>query len=299
MLIFHHKQFLMKNRLLEKLNNTVEWFSTTGADLLVGVILLIIFYLIGVYARKLIHRRAQKTPEKGVILGFLGNVLMAVFILIGFILLLNELNLNKVMAGILAGAGFISIIVGIAFKDIGENFLSGIILAFSRPFAIGDLLQVEGATGRVLQLNLRNTQLRTVEGRDVFVPNSMLVNRMLVNYTRDGLMRHDFVLGIDNAEDIGRAIQIALTTLGEIKQVEQAGKLKPIVLIDEFGSSTINLRIYIWTNLREIEQATPAIKSRVMRKVYEAFMDSGISMPRTVLELKRYEPIDKSGKETA
>lgn len=296
MLIFHLKLLLMKDRLLEKLNNTLDWFVTTGPDLLVGVSLLVIFYLLGVYSRKLIHRHARRKPERGVILGFLGNVLMAAFVIIGLIFMLNELNLNKLMAGLLAGAGFISIIVGIAFKDIGENFLSGILLAFSRPFAIGDLLQVESTTGRVLQLNLRNTHLRTVEGRDVFVPNSWLVNRMLVNYTRDGLMRHDFVLGIDNAEDIGRAIQIALATLGEITNVEQAGSLKPNVLIDEFSSSTINLRVFIWTNVREIEQATPAIKSRVMKKVYEAFMHAEIAMPSTVLELKRYEPVDTSAK---
>lgn len=286
----------MKDRLLEKLNNTLDWFITTGPDLLVGAILLVIFYLIGAYSRKLIHRRALRKPERGVILGFIGNVLMVIFVLIGFFFLLNELNLNRVMTGLLAGAGFISIIIGIAFKDIGENFLSGIILAFSRPFAIGDLLQVENITGRVLQLNLRNTHLRTIEGRDVFVPNSMLVNRILVNYTRDGLMRHDFVLGIDNAEDISRATQIALATVGEITQVQQGGILKPTVLIDEFSSSTINLRIFIWTDVREIEQATPAIKSRVMRKVYEAFMNAGIAMPSTVLELKRYEPVEKPTK---
>lgn len=284
----------MKDRLLEKLNNTLDWFIATGPDLLVGAILLVIFYLIGMYTRKLIHRRALQRPERGVILGFIGNVLMVFFVLIGLFLLLNELNLNRVMTGLLAGAGFISIIIGIAFKDIGENFLAGVILAFSRPFAIGDLLQVENITGRVLQLNLRNTHLRTVEGRDVFVPNSMLVNRVLINYTRDGLMRHDFVLGIDNAEDIGRATQIALATLSDISQVQQGGKLKPFVLIDEFSSSSINLRVFIWTNLREIELATPAIKSRVMKKVYEALLEAGVSMPRTVFELKRYEPSEKS-----
>lgn len=280
----------MKDRLLEKFDNTTAWFSTTGADLLVGLVLLLIFYLIGVYARKVIHRYARRTPERGVILGFIGNVVMALFVLLGFVLLLNELNLNKVMAGILAGAGFISIIVGIAFKDIGENFLSGILLAFSRPFAIGDLIEVSGTTGRVEYLNLRNTHIRTAEGRDVFVPNSMLVNGMLVNYTKDGLMRHNFLLGIDNAEDIGRATQIALATLSEFKGVEQSAALKPAVLIDEFSSSSINLRLHFWTNSKEMESTAPAIKSQVMKAVYEAFTEHGVSMPSTIIEIKQYEP---------
>lgn len=283
----------MKDRLLEKLNNTLDWFSTTGPDLLVGVVLLIIFYLIGVYSRKLMHQRAQKNPERGVILGFIGNILMAIFILIGLFFLLNELNLNKVMTGLLAGAGFISIIIGIAFKDIGENFLAGFLLAFSRPFAIGDLIDVDNVTGRVLQLNLRNTHLRTAEGRDVFIPNSLLVNRVLVNYTRDGLMRHHFILGIDNEEDIGNAIQVALRTMEDMAQVLQGGKQKPYLLIDQFSESTINLKVFFWTNLREIETSSAMVKSRVMRQVYDAYRQAGISMPGNIVELKRYQPIEQ------
>jgi len=287
----------MKDALHEKYFNTIDWFMETGPDLLVGAVLFVLFYFIGSRVRRGMHNRAQRKPEKGVILGFTGNVLMAIFILFGIFLFLNEMGWNRLMAGLLAGAGFISIVIGIAFKDIGENFLAGILLAFSRPFGISDLIEVEGITGRVLQLNLRNTHLRTAEGRDVFVPNSMLVNKILVNYTRDGLMRHSFALGIDNEEDIGRAMQVALKCLEEIPQVQQGGKRKPYLLIDQFGDSTIQLRVFFWTNLREIEMSSTILKSRVMRKVYEAFQKAGISMPGNIVELKRYEPLKPAAKD--
>lgn len=287
----------MKSALRERFLNIVEWFKESGTDLLIAFVLLLVFYFIGAWVRKLAHQRARKNPERGVVLGFIGNVLMAIFILIGLFLFLNEMNWNRVLTGLLAGAGFISLVIGFAFKDIGENFLAGVLLAFSRPFSIGDLIDVEHITGRVLQLNLRNTHLRTVEGRDVFVPNSMLVNRVLVNYTRDGLMRHSFVLGIDYDSDIKRAIQIALLTMEKETQVQQGGELKPYILIQDFGQSTINLKVYFWTNLREIEVASEMIKSRVMRKVYEAFDKEGISMPGNIVELKRYQPVEKDEKE--
>lgn len=286
----------MKARFTEKLENTFLWFGDHGPDLVVGIVLFLLMYFIGILVRKFIHRQARRTPERGVILGFIGNVLMAVFLVVGLFLFLNELKMNKLITGLAAGAGFISVVVGIAFKDIGENFLSGIILAFSRPFSIGDLVEVSGTTGRVLQLNLRNTHLRTIQGRDVFVPNSLLVNGVLVNYTRDGLIRHDFVLGIDNAEDIGKALQIALETMQAHGQIEKSGKVKPYVLIDEFSSSTINLRLYFWTNLKQIELTSPIIKSQVMKNVYEAFVAANIAMPSTILELKRYEPVQLEAK---
>lgn len=283
----------MKSALRDRFLNTIEWFKESGADLFIAFVLLLLFYFIGIWARRLAHNRAKKYPDRGVILGFIGNVLMAVFILIGLFLFVNEMGWSKVLTGLLAGAGFISLVIGFAFKDIGENFLAGVLLAFSRPFSIGDLIDVEHITGRVLQLNLRNTHLRTAEGRDVFVPNSMLVNRVLVNYTRDGLMRHSFILGIDNDSDIKQAIQIALLTMEKDTQVQQGGALKPYILIHEFGESTINLRVFFWTNLREIEVGSERIKSRVMRNVYEAFQKEGISMPGQIIELKRYQPVQK------
>lgn len=289
----------MKEALRDKFFSTKAWFVETGPDLLVGMALLVLFYFIGSSVRRGLHKRALRKPEKGVILGFTGNVLMAVFILFGLFLFLNEMGMSRIITGLLAGAGFLSLIIGFAFKDIGENFLAGIILAFSRPFAIADLIEIEGTTGRVLQLNLRNTHLRTAEGRDVFIPNSLLVNRVLINYTRDGLMRHHFFIGIDNEEDIGRALQTALSSLDEIPQVLKGGEQKPYLLIDQFGESAIQLKVFYWTNLREIELSETVIKSRVMRKVYEAFRNAGISMPGNIVELKRYEPIQKDPEESS
>lgn len=276
--------------MLEKFNQTIAWLQESGPDLLVGTFLLALSYFLGSRIRKGFLNRARKTPEKGIVLGFIGNIVLAFFALLGIFLLFNEMGWNKLMTGLIAGAGFISVIVGIAFKDIGENFLAGILLAFSRPFAIGDQIEVADTTGRVLQLNLRNTHLRTVEGRDVFVPNSMLVNQVLINYTRDGLMRHNFLIGIDNEEDIGRAMQIILRTLEKFDLIQQSAQLKPFVLINEFTSSAILLKIYVWMNNKEVETAMPVIKSRVMKEVYEALQKENIVMPGDIIEIKRHEP---------
>ena len=276
-----------------KFENIESWIANSGADFLMGVLLFVVFYIAGSMLRKFMISRSMRHPERGVVYGFIGNVVMAVFVVLGIILFMSEMGWNKVMTGVLAGAGFISIVVGIAFKDIAENFLAGILLAFSRPFAIGDLLDVDGTVGRVLRLNLRNTHLRTEHGRDVFIPNSMLINRVLTNYTRDGLMRHHFVLGIDNAEDIDRAMQTAKATLQAISLIEQEPPYKPHLLIDRFGESAISIKVFFWTDRKEIEISAVIIKSRVMQTVFEAFRNAEISMPGNIVEIKEYTPVEK------
>lgn len=82
------------------------------------------------------------------------------------IIALNMAGFGGVASSLIAGAGIGAIIFGLAFEDVGENFLSGIILALKRPFEIGDIIEITGYKGRVRDLNLRVTQLRNVEGED-------------------------------------------------------------------------------------------------------------------------------------
>ena len=79
----------------------------------------------------------------------------------------------------LAGAGISAFIIGFALKDIGENFLAGIILAFKRPFRVGDIVDINGLKGKVLTLNLRDTQIKTGDGKDVFIPNAVIIKNPL------------------------------------------------------------------------------------------------------------------------
>jgi small-conductance mechanosensitive channel len=97
-------------------------------------------------------------------------------------------GLTGVVSGLLAGAGISAFIIGFALKDIGENFLAGILLAFKRPFRVGDLVDIGGIRGTVLILNLRDTQIKTPDGKDVFIPNANIIKNPLVNFTIDGFI---------------------------------------------------------------------------------------------------------------
>lgn len=183
-------------------------------------------------------------------------------------------------SGILAGAGVSAIILGFAFKDIGENFIAGFFLAFSRGFSIGDVIEVAGVKGRVNSINLRTTHLRTFDGRDVFMPNALLVKNPLSNYTRDGLLRYDFVVGLDYATNISDAVKLIMKTLDAEKRIEHQDDLKPFALLEQFSTSRINLRVSYWVNSYDFLGPIAFLQTDVMNKVIISLTDAGFSLPQ-------------------
>jgi small conductance mechanosensitive channel len=106
------------------------------------------------------------------------------------------LGLNSFTNKVLAGAGLLAFVIGFALKDIGENFLAGIILAFKSPFKLDDLIEVNNIIGFVKDINIRETHIKTPDGKDVFLPNSIILKNPMFNYTIDGFLRYEFVVGI-------------------------------------------------------------------------------------------------------
>jgi|TARA_B110000090_G_C13046901_1_gene317957 small conductance mechanosensitive channel len=132
---------------------------------------------------------------------------------------LNKIGLGDAVAWLLAGVGVTSIILGFAFKDIGENLRVGIMLAFNRPFNIGNVVEIDGFVGTVKALELRSTHLRIFNGKDIYIPNSSLIKNPRINYTQDGLSIHDYTVGLDYGEfnkDVMQEIDSTLLGINEI-----------------------------------------------------------------------------------
>lgn len=278
----------------EKLRTAFDNFWSSILDnapsILIGFGLLLIFILIGYSLQSLIRRRLIRRLNDQLLTNFIGRVVFLIFIIIGLTTFLNEVGWGKAASSLLAGAGVSALIIGFAFKDIGENFLAGFFLAFSRPFSIGDIIEIEGMKGTVRALNFRSTHVRTFDGRDVFVPNASLIKNMLTNYTRDGLMRHNFIIGIDYGDDLVKANQVILDELSRVDGLVKNMGMEPFVVIQEFGTSTINLNIHFWTNSHDFEGSVLLLKSEVMRLIVDRLTQEGFSMPADIVELKIYKP---------
>ena len=259
--------------------------------ILIGLAFLIIFTFVGYGLRALLKRRLSTKSHDPLLVIFMGRVTLLTMIIIGMVIFLNQLGLGKAASSVLAGAGVSAIILGFAFKDIGENFIAGFFLAFSRGFNIGDVIEVQGYKGKVTALNLRNTHIRTFDGKDIFMPNAMLIKNPLSNYTRDGLLRYDFMIGLDYGAKIMDAISLIIKTLEAENRIEHHEDLKPFVLLEEFGSSTMNIRIFYWVNSFDFLGPIAFLQTDVMNNVITALTRAGFSLPSDIIELKSYKEV--------
>ncbi|MEJ7591516.1 MAG: mechanosensitive ion channel family protein [Planctomycetaceae bacterium] len=176
---------------------------------------------------------------------------------------------------VVGGTGLVGLALGIAFRDITENFLASIFLSMQRPFETGNLVEIAGVTGYIQQLNIRTTILMTLDGNVVQIPNSTVYKSNLRNFTTNVNRREDFVVGIGYDCEISQAQEIARNVLSEHPAVLKDPE--PLVLADSMGTATINLRVYFWLNGRE--HSWLKVRSSVIRLVKIAFQKNGISMP--------------------
>lgn len=216
------------------------------------------------------------------------RLIFIVVFLVGFILVLPVFGYTRVAAFFFAGGGFIAVIVGFAFRQIGENILAGFMLGINRPFEIGDLVAIGEFEGTIINLNLRVTHLRTYDGRDVFIPNTEFMQKPLVNHTRDGLRRFSFDVGLDYSNDGERARTVILNTLGGIDDV--LDNPAPEAAIDQLGTNAVIIRVYYWIDMFVFEPSPLVIRNDVINRTKEALQEEGFDLPAEIVELQNADP---------
>jgi small conductance mechanosensitive channel len=279
----------IKMRLMESFDRYADAVVRNAPAILIGIVLLAIFIAVAAGLRSLVRKRLTRKIEDKLLVNFISRMIFLIIIAIGVAVFLNQIGLGTAAGGLLAGAGVSAIVIGFAFKDIGENFLAGFFLAFSRPFAIGDTIEVLDLKGVVKALNFRNTHIRTFDGKDIFLPNSSLIKSPLINYTRDGLLRYDFLVGVDYEDDVAAVGKLIMNILSAESRIEHDDELKPFILIEEFGTSTINIRTFYWVNSQRYEGSVAVLQNDIMNSVVTNLMKEGFSLPADIVELKIYQ----------
>ncbi|MDH3254313.1 MAG: mechanosensitive ion channel family protein, partial [Acidobacteriota bacterium] len=170
--------------LVESLRSELDALLRITPRIAVALFVVVASILIGkglsrVVGRVLTHARLA-TPHKS----FFRRATVWVAGLLGVVVGLNILGLKAAASGLLAGGGITAVVLGFAFREIGENFLAGILLAFKSPFRVDDIIESGDFKGTVRGIEIRHTHIRTSDGRDIFIPNSQIVNKALVNFTR-------------------------------------------------------------------------------------------------------------------
>ncbi|MEE6273171.1 mechanosensitive ion channel family protein [Georgenia wangjunii] len=179
---------------------------------------------------------------------------------------------------VLGGLGVVSIAAGIAFQQVLGNLFAGVILLVREPFRGGDQVAIADVRGTVLSINLRETLVRTFDGRRVVIPNSVVHDGVITVQTGYEQVRTSVVVGVAYDADLELARDVALAAMDDLPAV--AADPAPEALVVELGPSTVNLELRFWSGARQLE--TLAARSQVITAVVAAYTEHGIAMPADI-----------------
>jgi small conductance mechanosensitive channel len=257
-------------------------------DALPETLLAIVLFVLGALAISTIKRRALRRitikAKNTITAKFIAEIIAAALYVVLVVACMNILGWGALTTKILAGAGLTTFIIGFALKDIGENFLAGMVMAFNRPFEMGDIIEIDREVGRVIRISLRETTIKSLDGKDVFIPNADILKKPLKNYTIDDLIRADFEFSVFKNNDIRQVLQRIEEVVRAFPEVLKAPA--PGVNIANFSEGLVQISVRYWYGLGGKRAMNARLRTRVMLAVLEALKQDGVGMPDHVQDIK-------------
>jgi small-conductance mechanosensitive channel len=189
---------------------------------------------------------------------------------------------NVDLSGLLVGAGFLGIVVGMAARQTLGALLAGFVLMFSRPFEIGDWVEINDEEGIVTDISIVNTRIQTFAGEYVMIPNDIVSGRKIINKSRKGRLRIELEVGVDYEADAERAADIAKEAMKGLDEILSVPT--PQVVLKEFGDSAVVLSLRFWIDKPSARRQWRA-RTTVIKSVKAAFDREDVKIPFPQREL--------------
>ncbi len=194
------------------------------------------------------------------------------------------------LTALFAAGAIFAVGLGFAMQEITANFVSGIILLSERAIKPGDILDLEGRMVRVRDMGVRATIVRTLDDEDLIIPNSQLVQSAVLNHTfRDSHMRLRVMVGVTYGSDMRQVRQVLESAAAGVRWRDP--KKKPVILMDSFGSSSVDFEISVWV---DDPWKSRKARSDLREVIWWALKDAGITIAFPQLDLHLDPPVVES-----
>jgi len=158
-------------------NKIIELLVTKLPDFIFAIGIFIMFWIAGKIFKTMVKKALDDRSPHANISRVLAGIIKNLMVIVGFITALGTMGIN--ISAIVAGLGLTGFAFGFAFKDMLSNFISGILIFIYEPFSLGDIIEVEGKKGKVIDINLRYVTIKS-ENQNILVPNSISVSKVIV-----------------------------------------------------------------------------------------------------------------------
>ncbi len=269
-----------------KLHEYYKAFLDSIPRIGLAIVIIVIGVIAAGWLTNIFKRRVTRHSHDALMGDFLAKAVKLVLIVCILLLALHSAGLSGIAGAIMATFGASAVVLGFAFKDIAENFLAGIILAFNRPFNVEDAVQIDTTFGIVKSMEFRYTKITTFDGRNVYIPNADVLTKPVINFTEDGFYRNEFVVGVSASHDIEKAKQVIMECINQDDKVVKDNTHINFVVEDELVGGTINLKVMFWVTTDDFRRNTLQVRGRLMQKIKKALESESIGLPANVTEFK-------------
>ena len=261
---------------IQQIEDMVNNFINLIPNILIGLIVLFMSYYLAKGIQVIVRRlsRLREYPENlALVLGRLSRAFTLVMgFLIALLIMFPDFNIGELIQ--MLGIG--GVIAGLAFRDIFQDFLAGILLLLTEPFNVGDQIIVDDFEGTIEEIQTRATYIKTYDSRRVVIPNAdMFTNSVIVNTAYDA-RRIEYDIGIGYGDDVAAATRVILNAIQAIP-----GILKdppPQVLVRELADFSVVLRVRWWIAPPRRYDAVDS-RDKILAHVKHELLAHGIDLP--------------------
>lgn len=269
------------NQLFDKL---LDLSLTTGKH----IVMALLVYIVGKFLLNLVMRvvmgMLQRRNVDVSVQSFLHSFLNIVMTILLVVSVIGALGVNTTsFAALLASAG---VAVGMALSGHLQNFAGGLVILVFKPYRVGDFIEAQSVTGVVREIQIFHTIVTTPDNKVVFVPNGSLSNSVIVNQTKEGIRRVQWIIGVEYGENVD-AVRDKLYAmfLQDSRIMQDPEERKPFVAVEALADSSVNLVIRVWVKTEDYW----AVYYQGQQRIYDLFNAEGINIPfpQTVVHLQK------------
>lgn len=253
--------------------------------LALAILILVLFTFLARRISRLVVRGFDRFSDNYSVINLTGAVVRVLVVALGLFVALSVLELDKAVTSLLAGAGVVALAVGFAFQDLTANFISGTMIALAQPIQVGDTVETNGFTGKVLNVKLRSIVLDNLQGQTIEIPSKDIFQKPITNYSRTGQRRLEVSYGISYIDDLTKAQQLAIQAIESLPFVRAD---KPVDV--HYRSFTLdNVQGYVWFWIDQTKTDPPFAISEAIKALKTTFDQSDILMmfPPHTFDLKK------------
>ena len=256
--------------------------------IVVGLLVFVLGYAVTRLVQYLAVRAVRRTPGGVTVEHALSRVIAITGITLAFLTALATMGVD--IGALIAALGLTSLAVGLALKDTIENTITGVLLLIQRPFNVGDVIKVGEVTGTVANVAIRTTNIKTFDGLHVLIPNRLVYNEIITNWTYYPSRRMTMTVGVAYETDLARAYQ----ALSEAVAATPGVLAEPAVLVtfEGFDESSIRMVFRFWIAWQTTNGAN--LQTQLTQVIMDVARREGINIPFPIRTVLLQNPIESA-----